>query len=236
MQAKEKNLFTNNWLGQLTKSKTMDALEPIKRKIYEIRGRRVMLDSDLAEMYKVETKNLKRAVRANIERFPDDFMFELTKEEYDSLRCKIFTLKNEGNALRCENFTSKGGRGQHSKYLPFVFTREGIAMLSGLLRSEIAVQANINIMRAFFQMQEALLIVSNTQLQLEQIRAEIKQLRTDMNDTLADQNDINEMTRAQLEAISDALMELQNQGKNPLALPEIGYTAIQKRREEEEKK
>ena len=91
-------------------------------------------------------------------------------------------------------------------------------------------------MRAFFQMQEALLIVSNTQLQLEQIRAEIKQLRTDMNETLADQNDINEMTRAQLEAISDALMELQNQDKNPLALPEIGYTAIQKRRDEENKK
>ena len=198
----------------------MDSLEPIKRKIYEIRGRRVMLDSDLAEMYKVETKNLKRAVRANIERFPDDFMFELTKEEYDALRCKNFTSNKRGG----------------NRYLPFAFTREGIAMLSGLLRSEIAVQANINIMRAFFQMQEALLIVSNTQLQLEQIRAEIKQLRTDMNDTLADQNDINEMTRAQLEAISDALMELQNQGKNPLALPEIGYTAIQKRREKGEKK
>ena len=67
--------------------KIMDSLEPIKRKIYEIRGRRMMLDSDLAEMYQVETKNLKRAVRANIERFPEDFMFELTKEEYDSLRC-----------------------------------------------------------------------------------------------------------------------------------------------------
>ena len=144
----------------------MDALEPIKRKIYDIRGHRVMLDSDLAELYMVETKYLKRAVRANIERFPPDFMFELTKEEYDSLRCKYFTLKT--------------GRGQHSKYLPFAFTREGIAML-------------------------------------------------------ADQNDINELTRAQLDAISDALMELQNQGKNPLALPEIGYTAIQKRREEEEK-
>ena len=198
----------------------MDSLEPIKRKIYEIRGRRVMLDSDLAGMYQVETKNLKRAVRANIERFPEDFMFELTKEEYDALRCKNFTSNKRGG----------------NRYLPFAFTREGIAMLSGLLRSEIAVQANINIMRAFFQMQEALLIVSNTQLQLEQIRAEIKQLRTDMNDTLADQNDINEMTRAQLEAISDALMELQNQGKKPLALPEIGYTAIQKRREEEGKK
>ena len=212
----------------------MDSLEPIKRKIYEIRGRRVMLDSDLAGMYQVETKNLKRAVRANIERFPDDFMFELTKDEYDALRCNIFTSNNDGDALRCKNFTSNKRGG--NRYLPFAFTREGIAMLSGLLRSEIAVQANINIMRAFFQMQEALLIVSNTQLQLEQIRAEIKQLRTDMNDTLADQNDINEMTRAQLEAISDALMELQNQGKNPLVLPEIGYTAIQKRREEEEKK
>ena len=197
----------------------MDALEPIKRKIYEIRGRRVMLDSDLAELYMVETKNLKRAVRANIERFPPDFMFELTKEESDTLRCKIFTSNMRGG----------------NRYLPFAFTREGIAMLSGLLRSEIAVQANINIMRAFFQMQEALLIVSNTQLQLEQIRAEIKQLRTDMSDTLADQNEINELTRAQLDAISDALTELQNQGENPLALPEIGYAAIQKRREGGEK-
>lgn len=133
-----------------------------------------MLDSDLAELYNVETKNLKRAVRANIERFPDDFMFELTKEEYDSLRCK--------------NFTSNSGRGKHSKYPPFAFTREGIAMLSGLLRSEIAVKANINIMRAFFQMQEALLIVGNTQLQIEQIKSEIMQLRVDLNDILADQN------------------------------------------------
>ena len=79
----------------------MDPLEPIKRKIYEIRGRRVMLDSDLAGMYQVETKNLKRAVRANIERFPDDFMFELTKEEYDALRCKNFTSnKREASCLK----------------------------------------------------------------------------------------------------------------------------------------
>lgn len=192
----------------------MDSLEPIKRKIYEIRGRRVMLDSDLAELYMVETKNLKRAVRANIDRFPDNFMFELTKDEFDSLRCNFFTSNTRGG----------------NRYLPFAFTREGIAMLSGLLRSPIAIQANINIMRAFFQMQEALLIVSNTQLQLEQIRSEIRQLRTDMNDTLADQNEINELTRAQLDAISDALAELQNQDKSPLSLPEIGYTAIQKQR------
>lgn len=93
-----------------------------------------MLDSDLAELYMVETKKFKRAVRANIERFPSDFMFELTKDEYDALRCKFFTSNTRGG----------------NRYPPFAFTREGIAMLSGLLRSEIAVQANINIMRAFF--------------------------------------------------------------------------------------
>ena len=143
----------------------MNEIQTIQSKIYEIRGRRVMLDSDLADLYMVETKNLKRAVRSNIERFPDDFMFELTKEEYDSLRCNNFNLNNVGDSLRCKNFTSNKRGG--NRYLPFVFTREGIAMLSGLLRSEIAIKANINIMRAFFQMQEALLIVSNTQLQLE---------------------------------------------------------------------
>ena len=207
----------------------MDPLEPIKRKIYEIRGRRVMLDSDLAGMYQVETKNLKRAVRANIERFPDDFMFELTKDEYDSLRCKNFTSNNDCDTLRCKNFTSNKRGG--NRYLPFVFTREGIAMLSGLLRSEIAIQANINIMRAFFQMQEALLIVSNTQLQLEQIRSEIRQLQTDMNDILADQNDINESTRAQLDAISTALSELQAKEPRKRERNPIGFIKPEKKAE-----
>jgi len=195
----------------------MDQLQKIQSKIYEIRGRKVMLDTDLAELYEVETKNLKRAVRANIERFPDDFMFELTKEEYNSLRCKNFTIKN--------------GRGQHSKYLPFAFTREGIAMLSGLLRSPIAIQANINIMRAFFQMQEALLTVSNTQLQLEQIRTEIQQIKIEMNDTLADQNDINEATRAQLDAISTALSELQSKESHKRERRPIGFIVPDEKKE-----
>lgn len=122
--------------------------ESIKSSIVKVRGRCVIIDSDLAGMYGVETKNLKRTVRMNIERFPKDFMFVLTKEEYDSLRCNFFTLKN--------------GRGQHSKYLPYAFTREGIAMLSGLLMTPIAIQVNINIMRAFFQMQQSLLTLSET--------------------------------------------------------------------------
>ena len=139
----------------------------------------------------------------NIERFPDDFMFELTREEYDFLRCNFFTLKN-------------GGRGQHSKYLPFAFTQEGIAMLSGLLRTPVAIQVNINIMRAFFQMQQALLVMSDAQLRLEQLHNEIMKLRIDMNETLRDQNDINEMVSKeqdniaiQIDNINDAIAQLQ---------------------------
>jgi hypothetical protein len=95
-----------------------------------------MLDLDLAQMYQVETKNLKRAVRRNIERFPDDFMFELTQKEVDSLRCQIGTLKT-------------GTRGQHAKYLPFAFTEKGVAQLSSVLNSTFAIYVNISIMRAF---------------------------------------------------------------------------------------
>ena len=193
----------------------MNEIQTIQSKIYEIRGQRVMLDSDLADLYMVETKNLKRAVRNNMERFPADFMFELTKEEYETLRCNFFTSNVRGG----------------NRYLPFAFTREGIAMLSGLLRSQIAIQANIKIMRAFFQMQEALLIVSNTQLQLEQIRSEIRQLQTDMNDILADQNDINESTRAQLDAISTALSELQAKEPRKRERNPIGFIKPEKKAE-----
>ena len=98
-------------------------LQIIQSKIYEIRGCRVMLDSDLAALYQVETKALKQAVKRNIERFPDDFMFELTKEEVECLRSQIVTLKN--NAVETEEETSSK-RGKHTKYLPYVFTQEGL--------------------------------------------------------------------------------------------------------------
>ena len=106
-------------------------LESIKTRIYDIRGLKVMLDSDLAELYEVEVKYLKRQVNRNIERFPKDFMFELTHEEYDSLRCQFGTLKS--------------GRGQHTKYLPYVFTEEGVAMLSGVLPSNKPQQSRTRI-------------------------------------------------------------------------------------------
>ena len=114
--------------------------EEIGNAILLIRSQKVMLDRDLARLYGVETKALKRAVQRNIDRFPADFMFQLTPEENDSLRFQFGTLK----------------RGQHSKYLPLVFTQEGVAMLSGVLRSPRAIQVNVAIMRAFVRLRETL--------------------------------------------------------------------------------
>ena len=111
-------------------------LQIIQNKIYEIRGHKVMLDFDLAVLYQLETKRLKEAVRRNINRFPNDFMFELSETEWNSLRTQFATLKNLA-------------RGQHSKYLPFAFTEQGVAMLSSVLNSQKAIDVNIAIMRAF---------------------------------------------------------------------------------------
>lgn len=110
-------------------------IEVIQNKIFEIRGYKVMLDFDPASMYNIENKRLKEAVRRNSNRFPEDFMFELSKIEYDSLRTQFASLKN--------------GRGQHLKYMPFAFTEQGIAMLSSILNSEKAIEVNISIIRAF---------------------------------------------------------------------------------------
>ena len=117
---------------------TVVPLESIVSKIIFLRSEKVLLDHDLAELYGVETKQLKRAVRRNIDRFPPDFMFELTKEEYDSLRYQFGTLK----------------RGEHSKYLPMAFTEQGIAMLSSVLKSKSAIEVNIEIMRAFVELRK----------------------------------------------------------------------------------
>ena len=110
-------------------------LQRIESKIYEVRGQKIMLDFDLAELYGTQTKILKQAVRRNIKRFPKDFMFEVTKDEYNVLRSQIVTLKN--------------GRGKHSKYNPFAFTEQGVAMLSSVLNSPKAIEVNIQIIRAF---------------------------------------------------------------------------------------
>lgn len=123
-------------------------LQTIQTKIYELRGQKVMLDYDLAELYEVETKRLKESVKRNSRRFPLDFMFELTKEEYHLLRSQFATLES--------------GKGKHSKYLPYAFTEQGVAMLSGILNSDKAIDVNIAIMRAFIALKQFAL--TNTEL------------------------------------------------------------------------
>ena len=184
----------------------MDELQNIQNLIYVIRGQRVMLDFDLAKIYQVETKYLKRQVRRNIERFEgDDFMFEVSQEEI----------------LRCQNVTSSWGG---SRYGAFAFTEIGVAMLSGVLNSKVAVEANRRIMRAFVAYRHlAELPIAATYLELKK---EIESVRTEVNDILADQNDINESTRAQLDALSDALAELQSlKSQNVISNPRkpIGF-------------
>ena len=136
-------------------------LQPIQSKIYEIRGQRVMLDFDLAELYQVETRTLKQAVRRNIERFPSDFMFEITESEYNYLKNSMtsqIVISNE-----------RGGR----RYMPFAFTEQGVAMLSSVLRSETAIQVNIAIMRAFVAMRNYITTTTQITAELAEIRAKL---------------------------------------------------------------
>ena len=169
-------------------------LQMIQRKIYEIRGQRVMLDFDLAELYGIETKYLKRSVKNNIRRFPSDFMFELTKEEFDSLRCNFSTSKRGG-----------------IRYMPFAFSEHGVAQLSAVLNSDIAIEVNIQIIRTFVAMRQWITtppIDKNAEL-----REEMKKLKEYMEEVFADQNDINEDTRIQIELINQTLAELQVRNK-----------------------
>ena len=134
--------------------------EYLEQKIYQIRGQKVMLDSDLAELYQVETKVLKRAVRRNIERFPKDFMFELTREEAEEARRQNGTLKTR--------------QGHNIKYLPYAFTEQGLAMLSGILNSPVAVRVNIEIMRTFVKMRAITAIHGELSNRLTELEKTVK--------------------------------------------------------------
>ena len=191
----------------------MNDIEVIKRKIYELRGQRVMLDFDLAEAYGVDTAQLKRQVRRNIERFEgDDFMFEVTRDELS--RCQIGTMNIK--------------RGQNIKYLPFAFTELGVAMLSSVLRSPVAIKVNRGIMRAFVAVRQALPIIT-TQRDIEDLRQRVKALE---ESGIATQAAVEE-TRKELMQIYEALTQLGEQKQEPL--PEIGYEAIRKRIGQEKK-
>ena len=194
-------------------------LQPIQNKIHEIRGFRVMLDFDLAEMYGTETKRLKEAVRRNIERFPEDFMFQLTKYEWGELVANCVQLP--------KNL-------KHSYIIPLAFTQEGVAMLSGVLRSEVAINANIRIMRAFVAVRQ--LILNPPINEVKELQYQVRRLKEYVEEIFTDQNDINENTRIQLELINESLAELQAKKKEAeKPRPQIGYAAIMERRKNEGK-
>ena len=187
----------------------MDNLQLIQSKIYEIRGQKVMLDFDLAEMYCVETKRLKEAVRRNIDRFEgDDFMFELTKKEITELSRTQFATLNKG-------------RGSNIKYLPFAFTELGVAMLSSVLNSKPAIEINRGIMRAFVAVRQ--MLSNPIESRVERIETQVKELKQYMEEVLVDQNDINDDTMIQLELINQTLAELQTKDRGFKERKRIGY-------------
>ncbi|MCC8162528.1 MAG: ORF6N domain-containing protein [Lachnospiraceae bacterium] len=157
----------------------------IRSLIYVVRGQRVMLDRDLAMLYQVETKALNRSVKRNINRFPEDFMFQLSEDEYQVLRCQFGTSKMDAE----NNTDGRGGR----RYLPYVFTEQGISMLASVLHSEVAVNVSIGIMRAFVEMRR---FVANNAMMFERISTvELRQLQ------------YQEQTDAKLEQIFDYISE-----------------------------
>ena len=170
----------------------MNQLELIQSKIYEIRGQRVMLDFDLAELYQVETRVLNQAVKRNIDRFPEDFMFQVTAEEWVVISSQFV-------------MTSRNKRPKSA--LPLAFTEHGVVMRSSVLRSDIAVQTSVLITRAFVAMRQ--IIANSPVIMSAQLQKEMKELKEYIEDVFADPNDINEDTRMQIELINQVLAELQ---------------------------
>jgi hypothetical protein len=165
-------------------------LELIQSKIYEIRGQRVMLDFDLSIMYGTETRRLNEAVKRNQKRFPPDFMFQLTKDEWKILKSQFAT-------------SSWGG----TRKPPHAFSELGVSMLSSVLSSDTAIEVNINIMRAFVAIRQ---LVLNTPVdKVQELQNEVRELKAYIEDVFTDYNDINEDTRMQLELINQSLAELQ---------------------------
>jgi len=142
-------------------------LQVIHEKIYTVRGHKIMLDFDLATLYMIENKRLKEAVRRNIKRFPPDFMYELTQQEYQSLRSQFATLEI--------------GRGKYAKYLPFAFTEQGIAMLSSVIHSEKAIEMNIAIMRAFIAIRQFVLQYNDLAEQIVEIKQSVSNHNEQLN-------------------------------------------------------
>jgi phage regulator Rha-like protein len=146
----------------------MEIIRTITNRIYEIRGQRIMLDRDLAFLYETETKALNLAVKRNMARFPSDFMFQLTKAEYENIKFHVEALEKSDQPLRFQIETSN--RGGH-RYMPYAFTEQGVAMLSGVLHSDKAIKMNIAIMRAFVEVRKILMKQSDIKEQIKELKA-----------------------------------------------------------------
>lgn len=170
--------------------------ELIQHKIFQLRGQKVILDRDLAEMYGVETKRLKESVNRNKERFEgEDFMFQLNQEEIAELSRTQFATLNKG-------------RGSNIKYAPYAFTELGVAMLSSILNSKTAIEINRGIMRAFVAVRQ--LVLSQPVKSVLELQNEIKELKEYLEEVFSDYNDINEDTQIQLELLNQSLAQLQS--------------------------
>jgi len=180
-------------------------IQQIRSKIFEIRGQRVMLDRDLAEIYGVETRRLNEQIKRNMKRFPQDFMFQLTIVEFENLKSHFAT-------------SSWGG----TRKLPFVFTELGVAMLSSVLNSDTAVEINMGIMRAFVAIRQSIALKPSDKLSV--LQHEMSELKLYLEEIFTYQNEINEDTRMQIELINQSLAELQS-GKTHQLKPHrrIGY-------------
>jgi len=193
----------------------MNEIAVIQRKIYEIRGQKVILDRDLAALYQVETRVLNQAVKRNIDRFPEDFMFQLTKEEWQNISSQIVTTSDSRSQI-----VMTSPRKRPLAALPYAFTEHGVVMLASLLRSEIAITMSVQITRAFVAMRQALVALTETEAKVELLNEKIERLNLYIEEVMHDQNDVNEMQRAineetamQLELINQSLAELQTKPK-----------------------
>ncbi len=157
------------------------SLQEIENKIFTIRGIHVMIDSDIAEMYDVETKVLNQAVKRNLGRFPKNFRFQLTEEETKNLGSQIVPLESANHSLRSQSVTLESQRGKHRKYLPYVFTEQGVSMLSAVLHSDTAIQVSIKIMNAFVEMRKFITANTNVFQRLDIIEKNHLQFKSETN-------------------------------------------------------
>lgn len=192
-----------------------DVLFLVQSLIHDIRGIKVMLDYDLAKLYQIETKALKQAVRRNRERFPDDFMFELSQDEYNSLKTNI----------RSQFVTLDVRRGKYPKYAPFAFTEQGVAMLSSVLKSDVAIAANIAIMLAFVKVREYLSTTSSLSAELKELRARVDLLQIQHEENLVAVNDLSEDVRRDIDSLCIAIRQLAEKidEKKKVPMPRIGF-------------